>query len=226
VGEQKTPVTVSEIEELLMRLVGVISAKVVVNDWGGIEEIHVLSSMDRSPKQVVRDIESSLAAQWGIAIDHKKISVAQLTGVNAQVASPRVVIRSVEVANDMKRNSLTAKVTLVRSEDADTEYVGESAGSAFKGQAGRLAAYAGISAVNSMLREGYMFNLEGLETTQVGGNDVTLVQVVLLTPRGREEISLGAVFTRGDPAESAVRAVLDAVNRKLTKLPLKRKKDG
>ncbi|REJ36676.1 MAG: hypothetical protein DIU84_05550, partial [Bacillota bacterium] len=71
-------VRVSEIERLLAQLPGVISARLMVNDWGAIEELHVLATTERGPKQIVRDVESTLAARWGIKIDHKKISVAQL----------------------------------------------------------------------------------------------------------------------------------------------------
>lgn len=64
-------------EELLSSLVGVISARVVVDEDGDIEEIHVLSSSDVSPKQAVRNVESALRAHLDLAVDHRRISVAQ-----------------------------------------------------------------------------------------------------------------------------------------------------
>lgn len=64
-------------EELLGSLVGVISARVVTDDEGGIEEIHVLSTSDVSPKRAVRNVESALFAHMDLAVDHRRISVAQ-----------------------------------------------------------------------------------------------------------------------------------------------------
>ncbi len=64
-------------EELLGSLVGVISARVVTDDEGAIEEIHVLSTSDVSPKRAVRNVESALLAHMDLAVDHRRISVAQ-----------------------------------------------------------------------------------------------------------------------------------------------------
>ncbi len=64
-------------EELLGSLVGVISARVVTDDEGAIEEIHVLSTSDLSPKRAVRNVESALLAHMDLAVDHRRISVAQ-----------------------------------------------------------------------------------------------------------------------------------------------------
>ena len=41
-------------------------------------EIHVLASIERSPKQISRDIQSALFATYGIEVDHRIISIAQL----------------------------------------------------------------------------------------------------------------------------------------------------
>lgn len=41
-------------------------------------EIHVLSGTFRSAKQIVRDVKSVLLVGFGLAVDHKKVSVAQL----------------------------------------------------------------------------------------------------------------------------------------------------
>lgn len=63
---------IDEGEALIRQMRDVVSAKVIKNDKGEIEEIHVLSGSSRNPKQIVRDIESAFMAQFGIAVDHKK----------------------------------------------------------------------------------------------------------------------------------------------------------
>jgi hypothetical protein len=68
----------NEVERLLCSLAGVVSARVVANPLGRLDEIHVLSSPALSPKQVVRNVESALSAGLGIVVDRRIVSVAQI----------------------------------------------------------------------------------------------------------------------------------------------------
>jgi hypothetical protein len=63
-------------EELLTTLPGVMSAKIIASDSGDVDEIHVLTTAEYTPKQTVRNIESALIAHLGMRVDHRKISVA------------------------------------------------------------------------------------------------------------------------------------------------------
>ena len=63
-------------EELLATLPGVISARIVASPNGAVDEIHILTSTDVTPKQTVRNVESALIAHLGMHVSHKKISVA------------------------------------------------------------------------------------------------------------------------------------------------------
>ena len=63
-------------EELLATLPGVISARIVASGSGAVEEIHILTTDEVSPKQTVRNVESALIAHLGMRVSHKKISVA------------------------------------------------------------------------------------------------------------------------------------------------------
>jgi len=63
-------------EELLATLPGVISARIVASVSGAVEEIHILTTTDVTPKQTVRNVESALIAHLGMHVSHKKISVA------------------------------------------------------------------------------------------------------------------------------------------------------
>src|SRR5438309_828899 len=75
------PWGVKRAENLIAGLTGILSARVVVTPLGEVSEIHVLTSSDMQPKQVVRNIESALMSQLGVKIDHRKISVAQTADV-------------------------------------------------------------------------------------------------------------------------------------------------
>ena len=63
-------------EELLSTLPGVIAARIIASDTGAVDEIHVLTGAEVTPKQTVRNIESALIAHLGMRVDHRKISVA------------------------------------------------------------------------------------------------------------------------------------------------------
>jgi len=63
-------------EELLATLPGVMSARIVASPNGAVDEIHILTTTDVTPKQTVRNVESALIAHLGMHVSHKKISVA------------------------------------------------------------------------------------------------------------------------------------------------------
>ena len=65
-------------ERLLGSLAGVVSAHVVADATGDIVEIHILSSAELHPKQMVRNVESALSAGLGIKVDRRVVSVAQI----------------------------------------------------------------------------------------------------------------------------------------------------
>lgn len=79
-GENAVPKagwTIDRAETLLNSLTGVVSVRMVAKPGGAIEEIHVLTNEEVSPKQTVRNVESALQAHFDLEVDHRKISVAQ-----------------------------------------------------------------------------------------------------------------------------------------------------
>jgi len=48
-------------EELILTLPGVISARIIAGDSGAIDQIHVLTTSELTPKQMVRNIEMMLS---------------------------------------------------------------------------------------------------------------------------------------------------------------------
>ena len=63
-------------EELLATLPGVMAARIIAGETGAVDEIHLLTTADVTPKQTVRNVESALIAHLGMRVDHRKISVA------------------------------------------------------------------------------------------------------------------------------------------------------
>src|SRR5687768_8555358 len=73
-------------EELLATLPGVVAARIVASETGAVDEIHLLTTAEVSPKQTVRNVESALIAHLSMRVDHRKISVA--TTVETPKAAP------------------------------------------------------------------------------------------------------------------------------------------
>ena len=61
----------------IVKLRDVNSCEIQSDPDGTITAVHVTARSGRSPKQIARDIEAILAAEEGVAIDHRKISIAQ-----------------------------------------------------------------------------------------------------------------------------------------------------
>jgi len=76
-------------EELLATLPGVISARIVASSNGAVDEIHLLTTTEVSPKQTVRNVESALMAHLGMRVSHKKISVATSDEGHRQSRGPQ-----------------------------------------------------------------------------------------------------------------------------------------
>lgn len=79
--------TIDRAEALLNSLTGVVSVRMVAKPGGAIEEIHVLTTEEVSPKQTVRNVESALQAHFDVEVDHRKISVAQTSEYAAPQAT-------------------------------------------------------------------------------------------------------------------------------------------
>lgn len=223
-GEPRKVVTVEEVEELISMLPTVLKARVNVNDWGLIEEIHVLSTIERSGKQVVRDIESALAARWGIKIDHKKISVAQLVGIEPTLPPKRLKVQDFQIFHNLLNPTVRCRVTLVDPDDQDEGPVweGTTEGPGGAEQILRMAGSATIDAINGSVPEGHYFVLESAGVVASGGRDVAVTTVTYLMGPDNQELLAGAAVVYGDPVEAVIRASLDAVNRKTGWLPLRK----
>jgi hypothetical protein len=89
--EERTAWTIQEAERLLLSLKGVVSARLVTRPGGDIEEIHLLTTDEVTAKQTVRNVESALLAHLDLAVDHRKISVAQTKDAPAEEAPVRLL---------------------------------------------------------------------------------------------------------------------------------------
>lgn len=221
--EERDHVTVMEMEDLIRQLPAVEGCAVAINDWGSIEEIHVLTTAARGPKQIVRDVESALLARWGLRVDHKRISVAQLSEESqSQQGADRLTIAEYHVDLDTVQGMVTARVTLKIPGSEGQGYTGEWKGRYVPSQHYHAPAWAAIEAVNQVPGVSSPFVVADLKTISVAETTVVVVAVSRYSPRQREELLIGAASDRGEGQATSIRAVLDAVNRRIsTPLPLR-----
>src|SRR5690242_17037493 len=67
-----------ELEDELCRLPGVLAVRVVGDRTARPVEVHVLADQSKPAKQTVRDVRAVAQTMFGIELDHRIVSVAQL----------------------------------------------------------------------------------------------------------------------------------------------------
>jgi hypothetical protein len=218
-GPGPDPWGVKRAENLIASLTGVLSARVVVTPLGEVSEIHVLTTADVQPKQVVRNIESALMAQLGLKIDHRKISVAQTADVRPieqlqeeairTRANRRVVMfHGLEVRPSERPQRVIVRVRLsFEGREAEAEEQGTDTMRNRVEAAARAAALC----LDELLPDNSVA-LEGAQIIEAFDRKFVLVAVHGLG--GREaQLLTGTCEIRESAERSAVLAVLDATNR-------------
>ncbi len=219
-SERRT-VSVKDIESLLVCLPGIQKSRVVVNDWGAIEEIHILTGLGRNPKQIVRDVQSALKAQWDITVDRRKVSIAQIQSGIPEPTS-RLRYSSIELKTDARTGKSDISVTLDRVVDKETpQYVGKATCDSTETSTLLGVARATCLAANLTLEPPHAFFVDDVATGQIGQYRSVSVLVDLLTPKHNQEQMVGCALVKRDLHEACVRATLDAMNRRLEVLPQK-----
>jgi len=208
-----SPALVAEIEQALSLVADIRAARVVSSEDGVIQEIHILASPEKSPKQLVRDIESTIMAQFGIPIDHRTVSIAQL---GREAAAPRDTrdkgrARVASVSAEVMGVRASARVSL---ELDGSVYHGLAEGPASTTGRRRLVAQATLTAIEQYAEGGFGFALEDVAIISLGRERVAVACVTVVTPLGEQSFS-GTALARQGENESIVRATLDSVNRRL-----------
>ena len=212
-ARREMPVNFRELEENLTRMESVDAAR-VVNQGSTITELHVIAAAEKPAKQVVRDVQSLAMARFGVNIDHRVISVVQISPHQLEIASgARAALMRVDESPNGTRT--TIKVTL-RHEDE--EHVGSATGPAVISARHRLVGEATINAVEQTFPSMPPIALDAISITPVGQNNVVVAVVVSAGKRGSEDINVGSAVVLNDPDDASVKAVLNALNRRLGNL--------
>lgn len=206
-----TGVLLSEIEDMIKRVHGVIAAKVVANESGEIEEIHVVSDSTRGAKQVARDIESVLIAQFDLRVDHKKISIAQIGSGQAYCTGDVAIeIDNIQVVHARTNTTVTVRLCMDRE-----MYEGTASAPIVSANSIKLCALATISAIQQMLNAEHTVELEDLARICLNSCPIVVVLVLWISKRCQETLVGAALINKSD-VEAVVNAIVSAVNRRLS----------
>lgn len=234
--------TISSAEQLLASLQGVISARLVAKPGGEVDEIHLLTTQEISPKQTVRNVESALLAHLDLSVDHRKISVAQTVRPAEEAARPvqPVPQSTVEEAN---RGVVTPTVHVfpqptgsrilfvglqvesqrahrvrfqVELEWQGQRYQGEAIGADLARARMETVANAALRAIEAAARAeegaGFTLALDGVKALEAFDRRYALVAVNAF--RGREVTPLsGSALVEDSSDKAVILATLQATDR-------------
>lgn len=203
---------IEEYESFLNKIPGVISSKIVLDQEGNIVELHILANIERNPKQIARDVQSALMAKYGIPIDHKVISIAQTQDSKLCRINPRLVIKSVSISIEDSR--VEARVVLTKD---DKTFEGIARGLNFTQGRFRALAEATLNAIQQFLGGECLFSVTDIQKTTMSGKAVCIVAISQVSEH-EENFLIGSSPIEYDENKAVVKAVLDALNRKLGKL--------
>ncbi len=188
------------LEQMLCTITSVQGVRVVMNSEG-IKEIHVLASSQRSPKKIVRDIETLLMVQYAYRIDFRCISVAQLLSTSALAEQVKLAC----VGQVCKPDGVFIEVDLLKGVQRYRGY------SILKDDLAQASALAAVDAINALFLPAAPFELGDIQCTTLSGRQAVIAH---LTYQTLEDL-LGTALVHNCVAEAAAWAVLEAVNCRL-----------
>jgi hypothetical protein len=208
-----------ELEDELCRLAGVHAVRVVGDRSGRPVEVHVLADPSKPAKQTVRDVRAVAQTMFGIELDHRIVSVAQLN-TNEQntpvgIELPRTESRVRVVSINIEALGLRAQVRVVLAEH-EREYTGFAEGSIASAARPQLVATAALDAVRQADPAAEAIHITSAEISRIGSNRVAVVTVVYVDPPTELVVS-GSAVVRRDRDDAVARALLDATNRRLAR---------
>ncbi len=202
-----------ELEEGFSRLESIDAAR-VVNQGDKITEVHIIAAAEKPAKQVVRDVQSMAMARYGLAIDRRVISVVQIRPQDLDLATVAraALMRIGETPNGTRT---TVDVTLRHD---DEEHTGSATGPAVASARFRLVGEATIDAIEKTFPSIPPIALDAISMNTVGTREVVVAVVVTAGDRGGEDLNVGSALSNGNTDDAAVKAVLNALNRRLGSL--------
>ncbi|WP_026478995.1 hypothetical protein [Alkaliphilus transvaalensis] len=180
-----------------------------------IEEINVVSTTERNPKQISRDVQAIFNAKFKLDIDHKKISIAQIfyqESNSIKHRDRRLNIQGIDYS--ITGNQIRTEVKLKWD---DHLFTATDIGPNTPTNTYRVIANATLGAIHQFIDQDHFFAVEDIQKINIGKKEVIVVCISVVASE-YEEVHIGNAIVKGDLRESIVRATLDALNRRLAKI--------
>jgi hypothetical protein len=203
---------------LLLKLPDVFAANILLDGEDTVREVHIVASLNRNPKLISRDVQSALLAAFGLRVDHRVISIAQLATnpfeVNEQPERTEESIRfqCVEVSTRVEEKHYHVSVRLRCGEH---DFQGEAVCRNTATQCTRAAVQATLNAVHRFLGIEDLFTIIATQTATVGGTPIALALLEYSYAK-ENRMLIGAAQQGEDVAVGFVKSALDAMNRSLS----------
>lgn len=190
--------------ELISRIEGVRSARVLFDEDGIAREINVMADENKNARQLTRDIQSALNNTFEVDVDHRIISVVHAKSEGEPSAAIRLQYEGMELLTSPQRT----KVTVHLSQQGQ-DYSGTATLTHGLFGRGRMVAQATVEAMNSFFGK-LQFELVDVVHEQIGGRQLIVAMVHCIT---RNQLLLGSALVEVESDSASVKAVLDATNR-------------
>jgi len=192
-------------------------------DGEEISEIHVLTSSQRPPKNIVRDVQTVLRT-LGIAIDHRVVSIALASKRDAE-SIPASTFDDAPAAEEapvrderIRFESVNLFVSGPRTQ-AQVELrwkglprMGSASGWSTRDESYRLVAQATAAAVQEFLADPVALSVQGVEFVEIAKRRVAVATLSMLAHR-HEKLMTGSCIIEQDTPQAVVLATLCALNR-------------
>ncbi|ANQ53391.1 hypothetical protein XJ44_02485 [Thermosipho affectus] len=195
---------VESVENVLSKIPGVEAAKVVIeNDQ--VVEIHVVADDEKSPKQLVRDIETVLFASLGLKIDRKVVSIAQL---NLGMESSKIIpYRLTDINVQEKERTLSVKVEITHGQEV---FIGEFAGPKTRKNIPIIIGNAVLNALENI--HNFAISVDDSIEATIAGKQFIITHLSK-EYNSYEESIIGAAELKVDKYTAIAESVLDAFRR-------------
>jgi hypothetical protein len=198
-------------------------ARILVED-GEVREVHVISGSHKPAKLIVKDVVGLIWTRYNRRIDHRIVGVvrvrAQGNGAPRVEAAPAPDEPApvLEDASRIRFGSVNLYMDGARAQ-AQVELrwkgvlrMGSASGWCSREGAHRLVAAATLTALQEFLDDDVALGVEGVDVVRMGGHEVTIVGLALLTHR-QEKLLTGCCTVGRDLPQAVVLATLSALNR-------------
>ena len=207
---------------LLLQLPDVFAANILLDGEEAVREVHIVAGLSRNPKLISRDVQSALLAAFGLRVDHRVISIAQLAtnpfeGQARGLEQPEQTelgtrIQCVEVSTRIEEKHYHVSVRLRHGEH---DFQGQAVCRNTAAQCMHAVVQATLDAVHGFLGVDDLFTIVATQSTTVGGTVIALTLLEYSCAR-ENRLLIGAAQQGENVAVGFVKSALDAMNRSMS----------